>query len=97
MLSSRAGDETVSSRKKAKRDETVSISSRLLTLSRETVSKNILYLGLYDAKNDVLNFAKKYPRTVSRSRISSRLVTFGLETDGTRPSRVSSRLVTFVS
>ncbi len=28
------------------------------------------------------------------SRISSRLVTFGLETDRTRPSRNSSRLVT---
>ena len=35
----RAGNETVSSRKKARRDETVSISSRLVTSSRETVSK----------------------------------------------------------
>ncbi len=36
---SRAGNETVSSRKNARRDETVSISFRLVTSSRETVSK----------------------------------------------------------
>ncbi len=35
----RAGNETVSPRKKARRDETVSISSRLVTSSSETVSK----------------------------------------------------------
>ncbi len=45
-----------------------------------------------NAKNDILNFAEKFLCTVSR--ISSRLVTFGLETDRTRPSRISSRLET---
>ena len=35
---SRAGNDKVSSRKKARQDETVSISSRLVTPSRETVS-----------------------------------------------------------
>ncbi len=44
------------------------------------------------AKTDFLKSAKKFLCTVSR--ISSRLVTFGLETNRTRPSRVSSRLVT---
>ncbi len=36
----RAGNETVSSRKKSRRDETISISSRLVTLSREMVSNS---------------------------------------------------------
>ena len=46
----RAGNETVSSRKKGetRRDKTVSISSRIVTLSRETVSKLIFCL---DRKN----------------------------------------------
>ncbi len=47
LISPKGGDETVSSRKKgeARQDETVSISSRLVTLSRETVSSEFFCLG----------------------------------------------------
>ena len=67
-----------------------------LTLSRETVSTNNFGLGpkkspFKKQKTRFFEDAKLFLFTMSR--ISSRLVTFGLETDGTRPSRVSSRLV----
>ncbi len=68
---------------------------------REYVSRDILkkyYLSRLKKapkkmqKMTFLNFAKKCLCTVSR--ISSRLVTFGLATDRTRPFRISSRLLT---
>ena len=50
----RAGNETVSSRKKARRDETVSISSRISRWSRKKILvslKKVSYIKLYAIKN----------------------------------------------
>ena len=104
---SRAGNETVSSRKKARRDRHDLVSISWLRLARPSQKKPSLMIKKEKNSKFEEFFCYNIYFLFTWSRISSPLEIFCLETKSTRPScvsslswltvSISSRLVTFVS